>query len=186
MPQIRDTAGYHAASLADHGLLLAAPARGSSSSSDGTDEADGVGAALRPSSVAFHPLDAWAPHSEWAASLPAGEDAVAVALGRTFAAVATSGRAGHLLRVFTLAGVQQLLLTLEGPPVALAAEGTLLAAVWHAAPPSPGPPAEQRLEVNTLLDKVLRSDEMQQPEHRLFCHAGHCVNLFAELHLRRD
>jgi hypothetical protein len=50
-------------------------------------------------------------------------------------AVATSA---HRLRLFTASGLQTAVVALEGAPVALAAAGTCLAAVWVAGPPTPG------------------------------------------------
>lgn len=56
-----------------------------------------------PSMLVYRPPESWAPNADWTVSLPAGEDAVAVAAGRSFCAVATSR---HLLRLFSLAGAR--------------------------------------------------------------------------------
>lgn len=55
------------------------------------------------------------------------------AAGTTFAAVATSA---NLLRLFTLTGIPTFVMTLPGAPVALTADGQMLAAVWHSGSPS--------------------------------------------------
>ncbi len=49
--------------------------------------------------------------------------------GSTFVAAATSRQ---LLRLFSLAGSQTLIARLDGPPVAMAAAGSVLMVVWHA------------------------------------------------------
>lgn len=64
-----------------------------------------------------------------------GEEAECAAAGASFCAVATSRR--HL-RLFSPAGIQTHLLVLPGAPVALAASGHSLAAVWHGGPPTAG------------------------------------------------
>ena len=50
----------------------------------------------------YRPFDSWAANSDWQTSLPAGEEATAVASGHSFSAVATSQ---NLLRLFSPAGV---------------------------------------------------------------------------------
>ena len=90
----------------------------------------------------FRPFEGWSANAEWTLPFAAGEEAVALAAGSSFVAAATSAR---LVRVITPMGVQQAVFTLEGAPVALAAHGSMLAAVWHAALPVGPPPGEQRL-----------------------------------------
>ena len=51
--------------------------------------------------LVYRPPDSWAPNAEWTLALPAGEEAVALAAGRSFCAAATSR---GLLRLFSLAG----------------------------------------------------------------------------------
>ena len=84
----------------------------------------------------------WAGSGEWTVALGGGELPVALAVGGSFLALATSRR---LLRVFSPMGAQLALLSLDGPPVALAAHGGLLACAWQAGPPSGPPPSEQAL-----------------------------------------
>lgn len=62
-----------------------------------------------------------------------GEEAECVAAGASFCAVATSKRQ---LRLFSQAGLQTHLISLAGAPVALAALGHQLVAVWHSAAPT--------------------------------------------------
>lgn len=54
-----------------------------------------------PSMLNFRHLESWAANADWTLALPDGEDALAVAAGRSFCAVATSR---GLLRLFSLAG----------------------------------------------------------------------------------
>ncbi|KAK9809234.1 hypothetical protein WJX72_011841 [[Myrmecia] bisecta] len=124
VPNMTDFYGVSLASLGEKGALY-----GSVTNKDS------------PSMILYRPFDSWAANSEWSVALPSGEDALAVAAGRTFCAVATSAR---LLRIFSPAGLQTGLVSLAGAPVALAAQGHWLAVVWHAA--SPSPQAEQRLQ----------------------------------------
>ena len=49
----------------------------------------------------YRPFDSWAANSDWQTSLPAGEEATAVASGHSFSAVATSQ---NVLRLFSPAG----------------------------------------------------------------------------------
>ena len=56
-----------------------------------------------PATLIFRAFEAWGANTDWAAPLPAGEQAEALAVGGAFAAAATSAR---LLRVFTAAGAR--------------------------------------------------------------------------------
>lgn len=114
-PLLNDFFGFSLAALGDKGPFYASKA-----SRDA------------PSMLVYRPPESWAPNADWTVSLPAGEDAVAVAAGRSFCAVATSR---HLLRLFSLAGLQIGVLSMEGPAVALTARGHSLALVWHSAHP---------------------------------------------------
>ncbi|KAL3149950.1 hypothetical protein ABBQ38_013311 [Trebouxia sp. C0009 RCD-2024] len=116
MPNLNDLFRFSIASLGDRGVMYA-----SRSSKDA------------PSTVMYRPFDSWAANSDWQVSLPTGDEALAVTAGQSFSAVATSQ---HMLRVFSPAGLQTFVMTLQGMPVALASQGHLLAAVWHAASPS--------------------------------------------------
>ena len=60
------------------------------------------------------------------------EQPTSVALGAAFLAVATDAQVVHL---FSTGGVHMDELAAGGPVVALAAQGPLLAMVWHRAPP---------------------------------------------------
>ncbi|KAK9837086.1 hypothetical protein WJX81_001820 [Elliptochloris bilobata] len=86
-----------------------------------------------PSMLMYRPFQSWAAGGEWCFTLPAAVSAVCVAAGGSFCAVTTSDR---LLRVFALSGVQMSVISLPGAPVALAVQGNVLAAVWHAGLPA--------------------------------------------------
>ena len=81
-----------------------------------------------PSTIVYRPLASWAPNSEWQVQLEAGEEALAVALGFKFCAVATSAR---YMRVFSHTGAQRAVFSVAGPLVTIAAAGGLLALVFH-------------------------------------------------------
>lgn len=51
--------------------------------------------------LVYRPPESWAPNADWTLALPAGEDVLAIAAGRSFCAAATSS---GLLRLFSLAG----------------------------------------------------------------------------------
>ena len=61
----------------------------------------------------YRPFESWAHTSEWRVTLPPGEEALAVAAGTTWVATVTSGR---MLRVFSHAGAQRQIVTLEAGP----------------------------------------------------------------------
>jgi len=69
-------------------------------------------------------------HREWSTSLPAGEEALALAVGEGWLAVATSRR---LLRVFSVAGLQRAVLSLPGPIVCMSGHGSKLLLSYHLA-----------------------------------------------------
>lgn len=60
--------------------------------------------------------------------LPDGEEAMAVTVSDSWAAVATSRR---LLRLFAVTGLQRGMLSLPGPIVSMAAHGSKLLLVFH-------------------------------------------------------
>ena len=64
--------------------------------------------------------------------------AACIAVGHTFAAVATSGSTADggaaLLRLLSLSGMQSAVITLAGAPVALCTGGHLLGVVTHGGP----------------------------------------------------
>ena len=82
-----------------------------------------------PSTIVYRPLASWAPNSEWQIQLDAGEEALAIAVGHKFAAIATSKR---YLRLMSHTGAQRALISVANPLVALAASGGMLAVVQHA------------------------------------------------------
>ena len=96
--------------------------------------------------------------SDWTVPLPAGEEARCLAVGSDFVAVATSRQ---LLRLFSPAGVQLCILSLPGAPVALAANGDKLTAVFHA---GNGLAGKQQLE---LLVRMSRKSSSFLP-HSLY------------------
>ena len=82
-----------------------------------------------PSTIVYRPLASWAPNSEWQVQLDAGEEALAIALGHKFAAIATSKR---YLRILSHTGAQRALMCIPGALVALAASAGMCALVTHA------------------------------------------------------
>lgn len=101
-----------------------------------------------PAKLFYRPFESWAPNSDWTLDLPAGEEALGLAVGATFAAAITSRR---LLRVFSLAGAQTAVRQLPGQPVAVAARGSRLAVVYHrSAPAEDGTQSLEYLLVDTL------------------------------------
>jgi chromosome transmission fidelity protein 4 len=84
------------------------------------------------STIVFRAFEAWSMNADWHVGLPEGEDAVCVAVGDLFCAVATDA---GLLRMFSHAGLQMNVVSLAGPPVAMAAQQDCLAIVWHASTP---------------------------------------------------
>ncbi|KAL4439932.1 hypothetical protein ABPG75_002933 [Micractinium tetrahymenae] len=116
IPLLNDFFGFTLGSLGEKGALYA--------SRSNCDSA---------STIVYRPYECWAPHSDWTLALPKGEEAECAAAGGSFCAVATSRRQ---LRLFSQAGTQTHLISLAGAPVALAARGHQVAAVWHAAAPT--------------------------------------------------
>ncbi|KAL6760556.1 hypothetical protein V8C86DRAFT_2550734 [Haematococcus lacustris] len=116
VPLLTDFYGFTLGALGERGVAYGCPP---------TPEA--------PSMLVYRSFDAWAANSDWTTGLPAGESVVALAVGQSFLAAATST---HTLRLFTLAGLPTAIITLPGAPVALAAQGQQLAVVTHAGDPS--------------------------------------------------
>ena len=73
-------------------------------------------------------FSAWDGSKEWSVDFPEGEDAVAVAIGDKWVAVATDKRN---LRMFSNAGVQRSVHCIPGPVVCLAGLKNLLLVVYH-------------------------------------------------------
>jgi chromosome transmission fidelity protein 4 len=125
VPSHTDYLGVTLGALGPAGVAYASPEKGESAST-----------------LMFRPFEGWSANAEWTLPFPAGESAAVLAAGATFVAAATSAR---LVRVMTPMGVQTAVFSLEGAPVALAAQGSMLAVVWHASHPVGPPPGEQRL-----------------------------------------
>lgn len=86
----------------------------------------------RAALLLFRPFESWDGHGEWSVPFTGREEALCVAVADSAVAVATSAR---LLRLLSPSGVQTAVVSLAGAPVALAARGSKVAAVWHAAAP---------------------------------------------------
>ena len=83
--------------------------------------------------MTFEPYESLSAKGAWERALPGTEDPVSVALGSTFAAVATDS---NVLRIFSTGGLQQAVISLSGAPVCLAARDSTLAVAWHASSPT--------------------------------------------------
>ena len=132
-PTITDYHGYSIGTLGEKGCALASPGK------------PGGGA----STVFYRPYESWAHASEWRVTLPSGEDAVSVAAGYNWVAAVTSKRN---LRLFSHAGAQRQIVTLEGAPVTCVGKGDSLVVTWHAAAPALVPGADGRLEVEQRIE----------------------------------
>jgi chromosome transmission fidelity protein 4 len=125
VPSHTDYLGVTLGALGPAGVAYASPEKGESAST-----------------LMFRPFEGWSANAEWTLPFPAGESAEVLAAGGSFVAAATSAR---LVRVLTPMGVQMAVFALDGAPVALAAQGSMLAVAWHASHPVGPPPGEQRL-----------------------------------------
>ncbi|KAJ9532938.1 hypothetical protein QJQ45_018035 [Haematococcus lacustris] len=112
VPLLTDFYGFTLGALGERGVAYGCPP---------TPEA--------PSMLVYRSFDAWAANSDWTTGLPAGESVVAIAVGQSFLAAATSthvssgtAHATQTLRLFTLAGLPTAIITLPGAPVAMAAQ----------------------------------------------------------------
>ncbi|KAJ9533673.1 hypothetical protein QJQ45_026735, partial [Haematococcus lacustris] len=125
VPLLTDFYGFTLGALGERGVAYGCPP---------TPEA--------PSMLVYRSFDAWAANSDWTTGLPAGESVVALAVGQSFLAAATSTHPCspaavpvpvpvpalpvrltlQTLRLFTLAGLPTAIITLPGAPVALAAQ----------------------------------------------------------------
>lgn len=86
---------------------------------------------LHNSKLSVHHFDAWGgggSNKEWHLDLTQGEEAVGLAVGAGFVAVATDQ---HTLRLFSVAGVQREVLCAAGKVVCVAAYQDLLMVVCH-------------------------------------------------------
>lgn len=73
-------------------------------------------------------LNSWDGSKEWSVDLPEGEEALAVAAGKGWVAVATDTRN---LRLFTVAGTQREVVSLPGPVVCVGGYRNRLLTVFH-------------------------------------------------------
>ncbi|KAL7746441.1 DNA polymerase alpha accessory factor Mcl1 [Sorochytrium milnesiophthora] len=116
-------------------------------------------------SLLFKSFDSWAIKGDWTVLLPKDEQPVGLATGRHHVALITSQR---LVRVFSVAGVQVDLWTLDGVFVAACAQDDLLMIASHAAAPLAG---DQQLLVTvySLHERktVLRVTAPLSPKARL-------------------
>jgi chromosome transmission fidelity protein 4 len=108
---IPNTLGHTMAALSNQALLLACPAQEDN-----------------PSRIVCVNFAAWDGHKEWATTLPLGEDTLALAVGDSWVAVATSRR---LLRLFSNSGLQRAIISLPGPIICLAGHGSKLFIAYH-------------------------------------------------------
>ena len=76
-------------------------------------------------------FSSWDAHKDWTISLPSKESAIAIAIGGSWIAVATSKR---YLRVFTVGGVQGDVISVPGHVVTMAAWGSRLSVVYQVPP----------------------------------------------------
>lgn len=114
--------GHTMASLSTQAVVLACPV------SDDT-----------PSKVVCVVLNAWDGTQEWMTALPPGESAVAVAIGKSWLAVATDSLN---LRILCIAGTQRQVLAVPGTLVCLAGHKDKLLVIFHR---GVGLPDEQNL-----------------------------------------
>jgi hypothetical protein len=73
-------------------------------------------------------LNSWDGNKEWSADLPEGEEALAIAAGKGWVAVATDTRN---LRLFTVAGTQREVISLPGPVVCIVGHRNRLLVICH-------------------------------------------------------
>jgi chromosome transmission fidelity protein 4 len=132
--KFRDYYGFKMAALGAHGAVFASPR--------GWDKKEKK---ELPSTIFFRPSDSWdtKANSEWILHFPLGsgaagahkEEIVAVALGDTFVAVATSKQ---YVRFMSHTGVQLFVLSVPGPIVCLVGQASQLAVTFHSGVPLPG------------------------------------------------
>ena len=115
---IPNTFGHTMAALSTQALLLACPAQEESGS--------------KLVCVNFAGSDG---HKEWSTTLPMGEEALALAIGDSWLAVATSRR---ILRFYSILGLQRGMISLPGQIVCLAGHTDKLLITFHTAMGMPG------------------------------------------------
>ncbi len=108
---IKDHFGYSMGCLTSTGVLLGTPKTKS-----------------HGSLIYFRPFSSWSSNSDWTQFLQGEENAVVLALGKRFAAVATAPN--NTLRLFSLSGIQTDVCGIAGPIVTMAAHEDQLAVVF--------------------------------------------------------
>lgn len=125
--RMRDHYHFTMAALGPNGAVFASRRR------DIKDEKTKKNSTIE-STIFYQPTQSWAP-GDWTLHLEAGEQAVAVAIGSTWAAVATDTQ---YLRIFSYSGVQRHVVSLDGPVVCMTGSGDKLAVVYHRGLAMPG------------------------------------------------
>ncbi|CAH3160505.1 unnamed protein product [Porites lobata] len=97
-----------------------------------------------PSKLVCLHFGSWDNSKEWTVEMPGEESIQAVAIGSSFAAVATNKR---FLRIFTIGGVQRHIFSIAGPVVCMSGYKDQLMFAYHKENPLPG---EQALAVKFL------------------------------------
>ncbi|KAJ6234584.1 wd repeat and hmg-box DNA binding protein [Anaeramoeba flamelloides] len=75
---------------------------------------------IQTSTLLFKPLDSWSSHADWVYQLPKNENAIGLAVGNDFAAVATEK--GYV-RIFSFGALQKYIFSLPGPFVTMTTDG---------------------------------------------------------------
>eukprot|EP01119_Soliformovum_irregulare_P013212 TRINITY_DN349_c0_g2_i1.p1 TRINITY_DN349_c0_g2~~TRINITY_DN349_c0_g2_i1.p1 ORF type:complete len:930 (-),score=358.03 TRINITY_DN349_c0_g2_i1:46-2835(-) len=88
-----------------------------------------------PSTITFHPSEAWGTNSSWTHSLPMGEQVLALAVCDQYVVAATSMK---FLRIFTFTGVQYHVMSYSGKIVCMAGHLSFLGIVLHKSNPIRG------------------------------------------------
>ncbi|XP_048577414.1 WD repeat and HMG-box DNA-binding protein 1 isoform X2 [Nematostella vectensis] len=97
-----------------------------------------------PSKMVCLHFGSWDSSKEWTVEMPPGEHIEAIAVGSTWAAVATSKL---MVRILTITGIQRQVFSLPGPVVAMSGHLNQLVLTYHAGNPLPD---EQALGVKVL------------------------------------
>ncbi|KAJ3693246.1 hypothetical protein LUZ60_008726 [Juncus effusus] len=128
VPAMNDRFGFTMAALNESGCVLGNPCKGEKNMS----------------TLLYRPFSSWANNSEWSMRFE-GEEVKAVAVGKGWVACVTSL---NFLRIFTQAGLQRHILSVNGPVVTLAGFGDLLAIVTHSSDCLPS--GDQVLEIKVF------------------------------------
>ncbi|KAJ3451000.1 wd repeat and hmg-box DNA binding protein [Anaeramoeba flamelloides] len=75
---------------------------------------------IQTSTLLFKPLESWSSHADWVYQLPKNENAIGLAVGNDFAAVATEK--GYI-RIFSFGALQKYIFSLPGPFVTMTTDG---------------------------------------------------------------